>query len=92
MRTRDLHQTKPTVYIGKNGLTESVIAEIKRQLNDKGFVKVKIQKNVLRYQDLDRREVAKRVAQLIGAELLEVRGRTFILLKRHRGKGIGRDM
>ncbi len=91
MRVRDLHQTRPTVYIGKNGVTPSVLAEIKRQLNDKGYVKVKIQKNLIRYQEADRREVARWVAERIGAKLLEVRGRTFILLKEE-GKRDGRGL
>ncbi|ALU12451.1 hypothetical protein EYM_03920 [Ignicoccus islandicus DSM 13165] len=92
MRVRDLHQSKPTVYIGKNGVTESVIAEIKRQLNDKGYVKVKVQKNIIRYQGVDRKDVAYQVAEMVGAKLLEIRGRTFILLKDNEGRYSGRSL
>ena len=78
----ELSQTRATVHIGKNGLTEGVINEIRRQLKERGFVKVKIEKSVIRYLELDRREVAKEVAERVGAELLEVRGRTFVLVDR----------
>ena len=76
----ELSQTRPTVHIGKKGVTEQVVNEIKRQLKERGFVKVKIEKSVIRILELDRREVAKEVAERVGAELLEVRGRTFVLV------------
>ncbi len=79
----ELSQTRPTVHIGKKGITEEVIREIKRQLSERGFVKVKMEKSVIRYLELDRREVAKEVAERVGAELLEVRGRTFVLIDKN---------
>ncbi len=75
-----LSQTRPTVHIGKKGVTDEVIKEIKRQLEQRGFVKVKVEKSVIRILELDRRDVAREVAERVGAELLEVRGRTFILV------------
>ena len=80
-----LSQKKATVRIGKRGITDEVINEIMRQLEQKGYVKVKIEKNVVRYLEMDRKEVAKIVAERTGAELLEIRGRTFILVDRSRG-------
>jgi len=43
---------------------------------------VKIEKSVIKILELDRKEVAEEVAARVGAELLEVRGRTFILIDR----------
>jgi len=65
------------VRIGKKGLTDEVINEIKRRLKDHKVVKVKIGIEVE-----DRREFAKKVAGLAGAKLIEVRGFTFILAKK----------
>ena len=42
-----------------------------------------MEKSVIRYLELDRREVAKEVAERVGAELLEVRGRTFVLIDKN---------
>ncbi|MFP3162320.1 YhbY family RNA-binding protein [Acidianus hospitalis] len=66
----------PTIRIGKNGLTEGLINEIKRQLKDNEVVKIRIG-----IKDQDRREIAKKVAELTNAKLVEVRGYTFILMK-----------
>lgn len=65
------------VRIGKKGVTNEVINEIKRRLKDHKVVKVKIGMEVE-----DRREFAKKVAELAGAKLIEVRGFTFILAKK----------
>jgi RNA-binding protein len=83
-----LSQTKPTVHIGKNGVTEAVLSEIERQLKDKGYVKVKIEKSVIRILERDRKEVAEEVARRLGAELIDVRGRTFVLIDTRRGISI----
>ncbi|UXD21420.1 hypothetical protein IPA_04095 [Ignicoccus pacificus DSM 13166] len=80
-----LSQMKPTVHIGKNGLSEAVLNEIKRQLRDKGYVKVKIEKSVIRILEYDRKDVAREVAERLGAELLDVRGRTFVLVDNKKG-------
>ncbi len=82
---KTLSQTKPTVHIGKNGITEAVLNEIRRQLKDKGYVKVKIEKSVIRILEYDRKDVAREVADALGAELIDVRGRTFILVDPKRG-------
>ena len=64
------------VRIGKNGLTEGQINEIRRRLEDHDVVKVKIGIEVE-----DRRAFARQVAEAVGAKLIEVRGKTFILAK-----------
>ncbi len=74
-------QSRADVIIGKAGLSEGVISEIERQLEEKEIVKVKALKSALKVEGLDRRELARKTAELVGAMLLEVRGRTFILYK-----------
>ncbi|MEM1873447.1 MAG: YhbY family RNA-binding protein [Acidilobaceae archaeon] len=69
------------VQIGKQGLTEGVISEIKSRLDKKGVVKVRILKSALVSTGLTRQELAKMVSEAVGARLLDVRGRTFILYK-----------
>jgi len=80
-RLRDLIQQMPAdVRIGKNGISEGVISEIKRRLKDKGYVKVKILKNSPEIDLMDRKEIAEIVARRTSARLIDVRGRTFVLL------------
>jgi len=66
--------------IGKKGITQGVIGEIKRRIEKEGEVKVRINKNLLS-QGVERKDTAKMVAELCSAELVEVRGFTFILRK-----------
>lgn len=62
------------VRIGKKGITEGLRKEIVKHLKDHGIVKVRILD-----KGSDREELARRVANEVGGELIEVRGRTFIL-------------
>lgn len=66
------------VRIGKKGVTEEVVKEIKRRLDEHKVVKVKIGIEVE-----DRREFARLVAEKANAKLIEIRGYTFILAKKN---------
>ncbi|WP_338603916.1 YhbY family RNA-binding protein [Sulfolobus tengchongensis] len=65
------------VRIGKQGVTEGILNEIKRRLQEHKVVKIKIGIKEIE----NRREFAEKVAQLTNAKLIEVRGYTFILAK-----------
>jgi RNA-binding protein len=79
-RLKELVQQGPAdVIIGKRGLWEGVIEEIKRRLKEKGVVKVRALKSAIKVTGMDRKELAKTVAEKVGALLLDVRGRTFVL-------------
>ncbi len=81
-RLKEIVQQGPAdVIIGKRGIWPGVIEEIKRRLKEKGVVKVRALKSALKATGLDRRELARRVAEEVGALLLDVRGRTFVLYK-----------
>ncbi len=47
--SRDL---KPTIRIGKSGITESLIAEINEQLASKAIVKIKINRGLFDKKDI----------------------------------------
>lgn len=67
-----------TIRIGKAGITEVLIKEIKKNLKITGVIKVKILRSALTYGD--RFELARKVAELVNAKLVEVRGKNFILV------------
>lgn len=73
---------KVDVQLGKKGITDSFIREIKNRLEKQGVVKVRILKSFRRTSDVDRREIARIVAEKVGAKLVDVRGYTFILVKK----------
>jgi len=80
-RLRNLIQQLPAdVRIGKKGVSQGIIEEVKRRIKEKGFVKVKILKNAPEIEFIDRRDLAELVAKKAEAVLIDVRGRTFVLI------------
>ena len=68
----------PTVYIGKAGLTESVIKSIEDKLNASELVKVKIQEGCT----LQPKETCTQLAEQLNAEFVQAIGRRFVLYRR----------
>ena len=71
-----------TIWIGKNGLTDSVVRELKDQLKSKRFVKVKILKNAV--EGIPRNRIARELQEHSGAKLLEVKGGVAVYLSPYR--------
>ncbi|MBU1204999.1 MAG: YhbY family RNA-binding protein [Nanoarchaeota archaeon] len=70
---------EPVIRIGKNGLTESTIREIKKQLNKKKLIKVKLLKAFI--NNRNKREVAKEIAQKTNSQLIDLVGFVIVLWK-----------
>jgi putative YhbY family RNA-binding protein len=70
---------KTTVWVGKDGSTEQIITEIKRQLDQREIVKAKIQQTALK--DAETKQLAARIAEQTDSHLIDVRGHTFVLYK-----------
>jgi len=73
-----------SMSVGKGGLGEGVVAEIRRQLEAHGLVKLRLLEAAR--QDEDRHAMAERLAQACGAELVEVRGFTVVLYRPKKGR------
>jgi len=73
---------EPHVSIGKRGITEGIINEVKRRLDDEGIVKVRLLKSATaKYGGRDVKTIANEIAMLVGAKVIDVRGRSFVLIK-----------
>jgi len=75
-KNRAIQDLKPTIWIGKQGCTETLIEEIRQQLRKRKLVKVKWLQNT----EVDPGEIAG----LSGGELIEVRGRTMVIAVRRK--------
>lgn len=73
-------KTDPTVYIGKQGITENVIKEMETGFEARELVKVKLQEGCM----MDAKEAANEVAAVTGAEFVQAIGRKFVLYKESR--------
>jgi RNA-binding protein len=65
--------------VGKEGVTEGLVAATRTALLTHELIKVKVQAEA----PLDRKEAASQLAQRTESALAQVLGRTFLLYKRH---------
>ena len=72
------HKLKPVVTVAGKGLTEPVIAELNRALNDHELIKVKLAVGSREA----RAEVASDITRQCGAELIQSIGNIILLLRR----------
>ena len=70
---------EPVIRIGKNGLTESTIKEIKKQLNKKKLIKVKFLRAFI--NNRNKKEAAKEIAQKTNSQLINLVGFVVVLYK-----------
>ncbi|HDD31125.1 MAG TPA: YhbY family RNA-binding protein [Thermococcus litoralis] len=79
------YDIEPRAWVGKRGLDDSVIDEINTQLKKDGILKVEIKKGALISTQMDRKAIAEKVAELTDSELIDVRGKRFILFRPREG-------
>lgn len=68
-----------TLHVGKSGM-EPVVEELKNQLKNKKMVKVKFLKTS--FIETGKKELAEKLADLTGSELVEVRGNTAVFRRK----------
>lgn len=71
---------EPITRVGKNGLTDAVIGEIKKLLKRKRLIKVKMLKSAL--QDKGKTEMIKELVDGTDAVLIETVGFVVVLAKK----------
>ncbi|MFC1742018.1 YhbY family RNA-binding protein [Nanoarchaeota archaeon] len=71
---------EPLVRIGKNGITESVVLQVKTLVTKRKLVKVKFLRSFV--EDHDKKKAAKDLVEKTGAELIDRIGFTVVLYKR----------
>jgi RNA-binding protein len=70
----------PILNVGKSGLTESMITEIKRQLQKQKLIKIKMRTSSL--EGVDKKAFAKEIAEKTEAQLIEQVGFVLVLHKK----------
>jgi RNA-binding protein len=82
------HELKPTVHVGKDGITDTLIDEIVKQLKGRKVVKVRLLSSV----EEDRKVVGEELASRSGSALIEVVGFTVLLCDKRYLDGRGEDI
>ena len=70
---------KPKIWIGKDGITSSLIELVSRQLKIDKLVKIKVQRNLSKDTKIE--EMALLIAGDTNSNIVDIRGRTFTLYK-----------
>lgn len=70
------HHLKPIVTISENGLSETVVEELNRALNDHELIKIKVNGD-----RLTRKEINENIGQLCEAELIQSLGNTALIYR-----------
>ncbi len=78
----ELKEEGPTIWVGKEGLTPQVTAQVESQLQRAKMVKIRILKSALLNDTA--KAIATRTAEQVGAALVEVRGHVFIIYRRRK--------
>ena len=79
------HGLRPTVHVGKDGVTDTLIEEIAKQVKNRKVVKVRLLPSV----EEDRKLVAEDLAKRSNSVLIEVVGHTVLLCDRKYLEGKG---
>jgi RNA-binding protein len=69
----------PILNIGKSGINDSVIEELKKQIKANRLVKVKVLKSAETEKDL--KTISEELAEATKSTLIELRGRTIVLYR-----------
>ena len=72
------HKLKPVILIGAQGVTDPVLAEISRALDDHELIKVKING----YHRDTRREMSGLITDNLNAHLIQTIGNTLVLYRK----------
>lgn len=81
---KQAHDLDPILQIGKGGLSEGVVNEVKAQLKRLKLVKLKLLKSARENEARD--ALAQQLAEATDSVLVEVRGNTVVLWKGKRGR------
>lgn len=71
---------KPAVWIGKSGITESVIEEINKQVKKKRLIKVKLLNSYVK--ERNKKEAAREIAERSNTTIMDQVGFVVVLSKK----------
>lgn len=81
------HRLEPIVRVGKDGYSDNLAQTIVEAITPRELIKVKILQNA----DIEKREIAEKLAEKTGSEVVGIIGRTIILFKENKEKPVISD-
>ncbi len=78
-----LKDENPTIWVGKEGLTSQLAAEMEKQLQKNRMIKIRVLPAALQGENTAQ-TIALAAAEQLDAALVEVRGHVFILFRKRK--------
>jgi len=82
----ELSTERPTIWIGKDGISQQILGEISRQLEEREMVKIKILQAAIEGGEEETKNIVSKIAEKTESTLIDLRGRTIILYKSRKRK------
>ncbi|MGL4308329.1 ribosome assembly RNA-binding protein YhbY [Cetobacterium sp. SF1] len=79
---KSAHNLEPIFRVGKDGFSDALAQGIDEAIGPRELIKVKILQN----SEVEKREIAERIAEAIEAQVVEIIGRTIVLFKENKDK------
>jgi len=76
---RESTSLRPTIWIGKGGVDQNIIDQVKTQIKAKHLIKIKVQQPAYNQDNLEK--IIHQVIEKANVILIDTRGRTFIVAK-----------
>ncbi|MHA1278739.1 MAG: YhbY family RNA-binding protein [Candidatus Helarchaeota archaeon] len=87
MKLNKLNEVKANpaqIIVGKKGLSEEILNNIKKKIKKDKIIKIKILKTAPEFTEMDRKTFADAIAKNLDVSLVEVRGYNLILQKKQK--------
>jgi RNA-binding protein len=78
-KKKEVLLSQPSIILGKKGITKDFIDHLKKIIKREKIVKIKALKSAVADTDID--SIAKEIARKTNTELIDVRGKTFMISK-----------
>lgn len=76
----DIHELKPVIRVGKNGVTENIINDVKMLVKKKKIVKIKVLRSALGSATM--KDIANKIVEETNLRIIQLRGHSIVVAKK----------
>ncbi len=73
----DIHELKPVIRIGKNGVTGNIINDVKNLVKKKKIVKIKVLRSALNSETM--KDIADKIVKEANLKIVQIRGHSVVV-------------
>jgi len=74
----DIHELKPVIRIGKNGVTGNIINDVKNLVKKKKIVKIKVLRSALNSETM--KDIADKIVKEANLRIVQIRGHSVVVM------------